>query len=146
MLWVMNASFFLNLYPGFSKKDIYKCPFFKKGPWELKFSYIITLSASALPFFAGLPFCSYLLFILFKIYSIMVWIKDRRLFAKDGVKFGEHLFHKTRMGGFGGCFEYSPRWKFNLCPKNGGSCFDPFFSFFLPFFWGSFVFLFWRVL
>ena len=41
---------------------------------------------------------------------------------------------------FGGCFEYSPPSKFNLCPKNGGSCFDPFFSFLDPFFWGSFVF------
>jgi hypothetical protein len=33
--------------------DIYKCPFFKKGLRELKFSYIITLSASALPFCGG---------------------------------------------------------------------------------------------
>ncbi len=49
----MKSMFFSNLYPGFSKKDIYKCPFFKKGPRELKFSYIITLSASALPFSRG---------------------------------------------------------------------------------------------
>ena len=41
---------------------------------------------------------------------------------------------------FGGCFEYSPPSKFNLCPKKGGSCFDHFFSFLDPFFWGSFVF------
>ena len=76
----------------------------------------------------------------------MVWIKVRRLFAKDGAKLGERLFRKTRMAFFGGCFEYSPRWEFDLCPKNGGSCFDLFFPFFLPLFWGSFVFLFWHVL
>lgn len=76
----------------------------------------------------------------------MVWIKVRRLFAKDGAKLGERLFRKTRMVVFGGCFEYSPRWEFDLCPKNGGSCFDLFFPFFLPLFWGSFVFLFWHVL
>jgi len=40
MLWVMNALLFSKVYPRFSKKDIYKCPFFKKGPRELKFSYI----------------------------------------------------------------------------------------------------------
>jgi hypothetical protein len=50
MLWVTNASFFSKVYPRFSKLDIYFCPFFKKGLWELKFQYIITLSASAFPF------------------------------------------------------------------------------------------------
>lgn len=70
----------------------------------------------------------------------MVWVYDRRLFAKDGAKLGEPLFHKTRMVVFGGCLEYSPQSKFNLCPKNEGSCFDPFFSFLYPLFGGSFVF------
>ena len=32
--------FFLNLYPRFAKKDIYKCPFSEKGLRELKFAYI----------------------------------------------------------------------------------------------------------
>ena len=64
----------------------------------------------------------------------MVRIKVRILFAKDGAKLGERLFRKTRMDVFGGCFEYSPRWEFDLCPKNGGSCFDPFFHFSCPFF------------
>ena len=49
----MNALFFSKVYPRFSKLDIYKCPFFKKGLRELKFSYIITLSASALPILRG---------------------------------------------------------------------------------------------
>jgi hypothetical protein len=62
------------------------------------------------------------------------------LFAKDGAKLGEPLFHKTRMVVFRGCLEYSPQSKFNLCPQNGGSCFDPFFSFLYPLFGGSFVF------
>jgi hypothetical protein len=33
--------------------DIYKCPILENGLRELKFSYIITLSASALPFSRG---------------------------------------------------------------------------------------------
>ena len=33
--------------------DIYKCPILENGLRELKFSYIITLSASALPFLRG---------------------------------------------------------------------------------------------
>ena len=49
----MNSLFFSKVYPRFSKLDIYKCPFFKKGLRELKFSYIITLSASALPILRG---------------------------------------------------------------------------------------------
>jgi hypothetical protein len=52
----------------------------------------------------------------------MVWMNDRRLFAKDGAKLGERLFHKTRMAFFGGCFEYSPPWEFDLCPKLGILC------------------------
>jgi hypothetical protein len=45
----MNASFFSKVYPRFSKMDKNKCPFLENGLRELKFSYIITFSASALP-------------------------------------------------------------------------------------------------
>jgi hypothetical protein len=44
------------------------------------------------------------------------------------------------MADFRGCFEYTPRTKFDLCPKIGGSCFHPFSPFFRPLFGGSFVF------
>jgi hypothetical protein len=64
------------------------------------------------------------------------------LFAKDGAKYGEPLFHKTRMNVFRGCLEYSPQSKFNLCPKNGGSCFDLFLPFLYPLFGDLLYFVF----
>ena len=76
----------------------------------------------------------------------MVRIKVRRLFAKDGAKLGERLFRKTRMVVFGGCLEYSPQSKFNLCPKNGGSCFDPFSRFYTHFLGDLLYFLFLHIL
>ena len=72
----------------------------------------------------------------------MVWVYDRRLFAKNGAKLGEPHFHKTRMVVFQGCLEYSPQSKFNLFPKNGGSCFDPFLQFLYPFFGDLLYFVF----
>ena len=48
----MNALLFSKVYPRFSKMDKNKCPFLEKGLRELKFSYIITYSASAFPIFA----------------------------------------------------------------------------------------------
>ena len=142
----MNAMFFSKVYPRFSKKDIYKCPFFKKGPRELKFSYIITLSASALPFSRGYLYVLIYFLFYYRFRALWCGYMIAGLFAKDGAKLGEPLFHKTRMDVFRGCLEYSPPSKFNLCPKNEGSCFDPFFSFLYPFFWGSFVFLFLHIL
>ena len=50
----MNASFFSKVYPRFSKMDKNKCPILENGLRELKFSYIITYSASALPISRGL--------------------------------------------------------------------------------------------
>jgi hypothetical protein len=132
--------FFSNLYPGFSKKDIYKCPFFKKGLRELKFSYIITLSASALPFCGAYLYALFYFLFYYRFRALWCDYMIAVLFAKDGAKLGESLFHKTRMDVFRGCLEYSPPLKFNLCPKNGGSCFGPLFSFLYPFFGGSFVF------
>ena len=70
----------------------------------------------------------------------MVLIQRSQTFRKRWAKLGERLFRKTRMVVFRGCLEYSPPSKFNLCPKNEGSCFDPFFSFLYTLFWGSFVF------
>jgi hypothetical protein len=76
----MNASFFSNLYPRFAKKDIYKCPFFKKGLQELKFSYIITLWASALPFCAGYLYDLILYICSGHVATIMVRIYNRDFF------------------------------------------------------------------
>jgi hypothetical protein len=133
--------FFLYLYPHFSKMDIFKMSFFENPGIDLKFSYIITSSASALPIFAGLPLCFYL---------FLLYLSKREHYAANRVErvffykrwFGIHgtSFHKTGLSIFWGCFEYSPRPKFNLCPKIGGSCFDLFFAFLRPFFWGCFVF------
>ena len=66
--------------------------------------------------------------------------RNAYFFAKDGANLGEHLFAKTGMADFRGCFEYAPRPKFNLCPKMRGFCFHPFSPFFHPLFGGSFVF------
>jgi hypothetical protein len=136
----MKSMFFSNLYPRFSKKDIYKCPFFKKGLRELKFSYIITLSASAIHFSRGYLYALIYFLFYYRFRALWCGYMFAGLFAKDGAKLGEPLFNKTRMDVFRGCLEYSPPSKFNLCPKNGGSCFDPFFSFLYPLFGGSFVF------
>lgn len=65
---------------------------------------------------------------------------ERVFFAKDGANLGEHLFVKTGMADFRGCFKYAPRPKFNLCPKMRGFCFHPFSPFSCPLFGGSFVF------
>ena len=141
MLWVTKSMFFSKVYPHFSKMDILKMSFFENRVRDLKFLYIITSSASALPIFAGLPLC----FIYF-FYFIREWLHyaansaEREYFAKDGSNLGEPLFAKTGMADFGGCFEYSPRPIFDLCPKNGGSCFHPFSPFSCPLFGGSFVF------
>ncbi len=108
--------------------------FFQKRRRDLKFLYIITSSASALPIFAGVPFIICLLF-----YFIIEWLHyaansaERVFFAKDGANLGESLFAKTGTADFRGCFEYAPRPIFNLCPKNGGFCFRLFRHFFAHF-------------
>ena len=80
MLWVMNASFFLNLYPRFWKMDIYKCPILKIGLQELKFSYIITLWASALPFCARYLYDLIICLQRGHVATIMVRIYNRYIF------------------------------------------------------------------
>jgi hypothetical protein len=65
---------FLYFYPRFSKMDIYKCPIFKKGLWELKFSYIITLWASAFPFCGGYLYDLIIYRQRGHVATIMVWI------------------------------------------------------------------------
>lgn len=114
--------------------------FFQKRPRDLKFLYIITSSAYALPIFAGLPLCfDYFLFY----YSndcIMQWAQIARIFCERWVRTMGTSFSKTRMVVFGGCFEYSPPTKSESCPKMRGYCFSPFFALFCPFFGGSFVF------
>jgi hypothetical protein len=115
--------------------------FFEKRRRDLKFLYIITSSASALPIFRGLPLCfEYFLLYLLKREHYAANRAERVFFAKDGANLGEHLFAKTGMADFRGCFEYAPRPKFNLCPKMRGFCFHPFSPFFHPLFGGSFVF------
>ena len=137
----MNAMNFLYLYPHFSKMDILKMSFFEKRRRDLKFLYIITSSASALPIFRGLPLCfEYFLLYLLKREHYAANRVERVFFAKDGANLGEHLFAKTGMADFWGCFEYSPPTKSESCPKMRGSCFSPFFALFCPFFGGSFVF------
>ena len=74
MLWVMNALLFLYFYPRFSKMDIYKCPILKKGLWELKFSYIITLWASAIPLCEGYLYDLIIYLDGGHVATIMVWI------------------------------------------------------------------------
>jgi hypothetical protein len=121
--------------------DILKMSFFEKRRRDLKFLYIITSSASALPIFRGLPLCfEYFLLYLLKREHYAANRVERVFFAKDGANLGEHLFAKTGMADFRGCFEYAPRPKFNLCPKMRGFCFHPFSPFFHPLFGGSFVF------
>ena len=134
MLWVMNALFFLYLYPRFSKMDIYKCPFFKNAAEIWNFNTSSLLRRPPCPILPGVPFIICLLF-----YFIIEWQHyaanraEREYFAKDGANLGEHLFHKTRMADFRGCFEYAPQSKFNLCPKMRGSCFHTFTQFFAHF-------------
>ena len=114
--------------------------FFQKRVRDLKFLYIITSSASALPIFAGVPFIICLLF-----YFIIEWLHyaanraERVFFAKDGANLGEPLFAKTGMADFRGCFEYSPRPIFDLCPKMRGSCFH-LFRHFLAHFLGDLLY------
>ena len=64
MVWVTKSMFFLYLYPHFSKMDILKMSFFENRVRDLKFLYIITSSASALPIFAGYLLSSVYFFIL----------------------------------------------------------------------------------
>ena len=140
MVWVTKSMFFLYLYPHFSKMDIFKMSFFENRVRDLKFLYIITSSASALPIFAGVPFTICLLF-----YFIIEWLHyaansaERVFFAKDRANLGEPLFAKTGMADFRGCFEYAPRPIFNLCPKNGGLCFR-LFRHFLAHFLGDLLY------
>ena len=74
MLWVIKSMFFLYFYPRFSKMDIYKCPILKKGLRELKFSYIITLWASAFPFCGGYLYDLIIYWQRGHVATIMVWI------------------------------------------------------------------------
>jgi hypothetical protein len=88
--------------------DIYKCPFSENGGRELKFSYIITYSASALPFSRGYLYDLNTIFIYLYLRALCSGCNDRNNFVKDGYKLGEDVFHKTRMCVFGGCFGNSP--------------------------------------
>ena len=121
--------------------DIYKCPFFKNAAEIWNFNTSSLLRRPPCLILRGVPFIICLLF-----YFIIEWLHyaanraERVFFAKDGSNTGEPLFAKTGMADFRGCFEYSPRPIFDLCPKNGGSCFHSFSPFSCPLFGGSFVF------
>ena len=80
---------FLYFSPRFCKMDIYKCPFLKSALRDLKFAYIITSSASALPNSAGLPLCCYSL-------KYLLYIYDH--YAQDAmIAKGAHFFYKDGM-------------------------------------------------
>jgi hypothetical protein len=82
--------------------DIFKMSFFENPGIDLKFSYIITSSASALPIFAGLPLCFYL-FLLY-LSKREHYAANRRVayfFTKDGSVFMERLFIKLDCPFFG---------------------------------------------
>ncbi len=94
------------------------------------------------PFFAGYLYALIYFLFYYRFRALWCGYMIAGLFAKNGAKLGEPLFHKTRMVVFGGCLEYSPQSKFNLCPQNGGSCFDPFLQFLYPFFGDLLYFVF----
>ena len=78
--------------------------FFQNPALDLKFLYIITSSASALPIFAGLPLCfDYFLFY----YSndcIMQWGANRaNILRKMGANHG-NVFFENKDGRFWGMF------------------------------------------
>ena len=133
----MNASFFLNLYPRFSKKDIYKCPFFKRGLRELKFSYIITLSASALPFSRGYLYA--LFYFLFYYRFRALWCGY--MFANFSQKMGQNManlfFIKQGWSFSGDVWNIRRNQNSIYVPKMGVLVLTPFLIF-IPTFWGIF--------
>ena len=72
--------------------DIYKCPILKKGLRELKFQYIITLSASALPFCEGYLYAFIYKNNIIQTRALSREYKVRILFAKDGSENGKVVF------------------------------------------------------
>ena len=106
----MKSMFFSKVYPRFSKLDIYKCPFFKIGLRELKFSYIITLSASALPFSRGYLYDLILYIRSGHVATIMLRNRNRdifRYFMEDIQNMSQKvaiLFMKNYFGKFGTSF------------------------------------------
>jgi hypothetical protein len=81
--------------------DIYKCPILKKGLRELKFQYIITLSASALPILRGYLYALKNIKNIIQIRALSRGANNRWIFIKDGAKYGECLFVKQTWVFFG---------------------------------------------
>jgi hypothetical protein len=84
--------------------DILKMSFFEKRARDLKFLYIITSSASALPFSRGYLYALGVFYYLIRTESIMLRIhKIAEILQKMGRNLG-NLFFKNRDGGFSGMF------------------------------------------
>jgi len=100
---------------------------FKNPGLDLKKTIIITSSASALPFSAGLPLCSrFLNNAKYKQehYGLPTkFAKNLQIFCKDGSETWEVVLCKIGIGTFWGCFRTPSRTVFPMMFRNGKSSF-----------------------